>query len=342
MRKHHVGARASLPHRGLVSVLGILSVVALGCSSDDSPSDSGAPPSNDSGRSDVVDARAPDTEVVDSTTADGDVSLDRSDVDVRTADGDATSDSQCVDAGLACGVDCGTPHGGPCFACGTLYLTATCDCRAPRGGGACFWPDCSSPAVGGEGDHCGTYWWCDRACAAGLTCEPDLRDGGFGNYLRSCQRRDGGTTDVVPDSDVSTRDADARPADGDVTSDSQCADAGRSCGIDCGGPAAGPCFECGTLFINVNCECRPIREAGACFWPDCSSPAVGGEGDHCGTHWWCDRACSAGLTCSPINLADAGSGGYYRTCQRLDAGSTDVADADVNTADADVDTTAGD
>jgi hypothetical protein len=113
MRKHYV--RARLAEVGFVVVLGILSAVALGCSSDSPPGDSGAPPPNDVGRTDVVDALTTDADVVDAPTADRDASVDdRSDVvDAKTVDADAMFDGQRTE-GTVCAIDCGLPDQAPC------------------------------------------------------------------------------------------------------------------------------------------------------------------------------------------------------------------------------------
>lgn len=106
---------------------------------------------------------------------------------------DTSIDSKSHDAGCAtidasCGYDC-LPQNGPFWACGSPVYTVLdggeCACRAVRDS---TWPDCAKPGPVGEGEFCGTYWWCDRACNVGLTCAPIQTDGGFGDYRTTCQK----------------------------------------------------------------------------------------------------------------------------------------------------------
>ena len=91
-------------------------------------------------------------------------------------------DAAC-EVGAWCGNDC-LENDDACWACGELRYDADCNCRPYAS--TCFRPDCSNPALGAEGDYCGTYWWCNRACAAGLTCR--LKDATMSLvYLRTCQ-----------------------------------------------------------------------------------------------------------------------------------------------------------
>lgn len=200
-----------------------LSAVALGCSTATNETDGGLSPTHDdAGRTDVVDERTADPDVADTRTPDGnapdsdatagDTRLDVSDA---TTDGDAPTDvsdgrsdgDAACNVGQNCGVDCSGPEQAPCWACGSLYYTSNCECRAMAGAGACIWPDCRTPAVGQEGDYCGTYWWCDRPCAAGLACEPFNTDARWADWMRTCQRIDAGAADVAPDGDASSCDA---------------------------------------------------------------------------------------------------------------------------------------
>lgn len=86
-------------------------------------------------------------------------------------------------------------------------------------------------------------------------------------------------------------------------------DVGAWCGNDCLA-SDDACWACGELRYDTACKCRPV--ASTCFRPDCSDATPGQSGDYCGTYWWCDRACAAGLTC---RAKDATPGSYLQTCQ---------------------------
>lgn len=90
-------------------------------------------------------------------------------------------DAAC-EVGAWCGNDC-LANSDACWACGELRYDTACECRPVAS--TCFRPDCSDPAPGRSGDYCGTYWWCDRACAAGLACR--AKDATPGSYLQTCQ-----------------------------------------------------------------------------------------------------------------------------------------------------------
>jgi hypothetical protein len=95
--------------------------------------------------------------------------------------GGSPPDAAC-EVGAWCGNDC-LANNDACWACGELRYDAACQCRPVAS--TCFRPDCSDPAPAQDGDYCGMYWWCDRACAAGLACRP--RDATPGSYLQTCQ-----------------------------------------------------------------------------------------------------------------------------------------------------------
>lgn len=88
------------------------------------------------------------------------------------------------------------------------------------------------------------------------------------------------------------------------------------CGNECLSAPEGACYYCGDLRYTVACLCQP--SLAACLIPsDCSATTPAGAGEHCGTFWWCQRACQSGLTCVP--QVDAGTylGGplYWHHCQ---------------------------
>lgn len=104
----------------------------------------------------------------------------------------------CV-VGAPCGNDC-LPSDAPCWACGTLTYDATCRCRAsasscPPATG------CDNPSPAGVGEFCGTYAWCNRACAAGLTCtgrvSADAGPRAELDYRRRCEVPRDASGDVV-------------------------------------------------------------------------------------------------------------------------------------------------
>jgi hypothetical protein len=95
--------------------------------------------------------------------------------------GGAPPDAAC-DVGMRCGNDC-LASDDACWACGELVYDSACNCRPAAS--TCVRPDCSNPAPAAEGEHCGTYWWCDRPCAAGLTCRD--ADDRADLYLMTCQ-----------------------------------------------------------------------------------------------------------------------------------------------------------
>ena len=102
---------------------------------------------------------------------------------------------KCTPGANCGGVDCIFPREDSCQSCGSIVWSESCECRPT--GGTCFHPDCSDPTPGGEGDYCGSYWWCNRGCGAGLACAlaPRKADAGpnYGlNWLQTCQT-------VVPD-----------------------------------------------------------------------------------------------------------------------------------------------
>ena len=101
----------------------------------------------------------------------------------------AAGASNC-DAGSPCGNECG-PQDAPCHQCGALHYDAECNCR-PDVGSCPIWPDCSAAGPAQVGEYCGEYWWCDRPCASGLSCEPAPVDPDAGSgsfiYLKACKQ----------------------------------------------------------------------------------------------------------------------------------------------------------
>jgi len=81
---------------------------------------------------------------------------------------DATRPLACV-PGLPCATGCISADEWVCANCGELTFTHDCGCL----------PDlpplqaCADDAPANAGELCGERWWCDRPCAAGLTCTPD-------------------------------------------------------------------------------------------------------------------------------------------------------------------------
>ncbi len=93
---------------------------------------------------------------------------------------------------------------------------------------------------------------------------------------------------------------------------------GEECAEDCM-PPDGPCMACGTRYNDSECRCRPIPDHGFCYWPDCTAAGPAEEGEYCGSWWWCDRDCAAGLECRAIPPAEDPTPGdgasALRTCQ---------------------------
>jgi hypothetical protein len=102
-----------------------------------------------------------------------------------TTDSTVDAPSACT-VGKECGNDCISPNEAPFWACGTLHYDKDCNCRATPDMG---WPDCTKPGPVGEGEFCGTYWWCNRGCVQGLTCAPIPTDAGPGfDFRMTCQK----------------------------------------------------------------------------------------------------------------------------------------------------------
>lgn len=113
----------------------------------------------------------------------------------RDASDDASEDAELIkDApnsvvGDHCGNEC-LENDAYCWACGSLAYDEDCNCVAST----CtdVLPGCNDPDPAGEGEFCGTYFWCDRDCAEGLNCEPvppgEQFEGGVGDYRRTCQQ----------------------------------------------------------------------------------------------------------------------------------------------------------
>jgi hypothetical protein len=91
--------------------------------------------------------------------------------------------------------------------------------------------------------------------------------------------------------------------------DAACA-VGAWCGNDCDA-SSDACWACGELRYDANCNCRPI--ASTCDRPDCTEAGPAASGEHCGTYWWCERACADGLQC--LDQPDRPAATYLRTCQ---------------------------
>jgi len=175
--------------------------------------------------------------------------------------------------GAECGNDC-YPSDAPCWACGTLHYDADCNCRANASACAPA-TGCDNPAPAGVGEFCGTYAWCNRPCAAGLTCSglvnPDAGPGGQLDYRRLCEMPvDAG---VVPSFPVPSPLAPAR-ACGSLT----CA-AGQVCVLGCSGVDAGSvdlhrcvdvpdaCRSTGTCPCASICgqpSCQPVGDVVRC------------------------------------------------------------------------------
>lgn len=116
-----------------------------------------------------------DASMVDATAADASPEADLSDaVDAATCRPDGSCPNDCL------------PADAPCWTCSWSFSVADCRCHATPVGEGCFVPDCSAPGPASSGDYCGTYQWCNRACAAGLTCRT-APDAGAGNFLTTCQ-----------------------------------------------------------------------------------------------------------------------------------------------------------
>jgi hypothetical protein len=85
---------------------------------------------------------------------------------------DLPEPSACL-PGTECGSDCASADEYVCSDCGTLYYTHSCGCRLDEEPLA----ECQSSEPASAGELCGEYWWCDRACGAGLHCLPDPSHG---------------------------------------------------------------------------------------------------------------------------------------------------------------------
>ena len=131
--------------------------------------------------------------------------------------------------GAVCGNDC-TPRDAPCWTCGALRYNGACQCVADPSNCAPA-TGCDRPGPASEGEFCGSFAWCNRPCAAGLTCTglppgpENPRD-----YRRLCARPvDGGALDggsdagdsaVIDAPDVTTVvDVPTRDATSDVLTD---------------------------------------------------------------------------------------------------------------------------
>ena len=214
-------------------LVGIVSGCLAGCG--------GTPEVTDAGRTDVI---ATDVIATDAIATDTPADVTRA----------------CV-VGQACGNDC-YPSDAPCWACGTLRFDADCRCRASVG--AC--PPatgCDNPAPAGVGEFCGSYAWCNRPCAAGLTCTGMV--GGAASsldYRRLCEAP--ADASVTPSFPVPSPLTPSR-ACGSLT----CA-AGQVCVLGCTGVDAGPIdlHRC----VDVPSTCRGAAScpcASVCGAPSC-------------------------------------------------------------------------
>ena len=208
------------------------------------------------------------TEVTDAGSTDV-VATDVVTTDVVTTDVAPDVTRSCV-VGMACGNEC-YPSDAPCSACGTLRYDADCRCRASAGACAPA-TGCDNPAPAGVGEFCGTYAWCNRPCAAGLTCTGMVaRDGGATSsldYRRLCE--------VPADASV----APSFPVPAPLTPSRACGTltcaAGQVCVLGCSGGDAGAIdlHRC----VDVPSACRGAAScpcASVCGAP--SGGAVDGE-----------------------------------------------------------------
>ncbi|MFO0609115.1 MAG: hypothetical protein U0324_38475 [Polyangiales bacterium] len=175
--------------------------------------------------------------------------------------------------GARCGNDC-LPQDAPCWACGSLTYDNQCRCVAS--GGACApATGCDNPAPAGVGEFCGTYRWCNRACADGLTCTgtPPGSDGGL-DYRHVCERaRDAGAD--AEDAGEPTFQLPAPDGGSTACGTLTCAP-NQICVLGCSGIDAGPVdlHRCApraeTLCADGRCPCRVV-----CGSQHCTQEASG-------------------------------------------------------------------
>lgn len=132
--------------------------------------------------------------------------------------------------------------------------------------------------------------------------------------VNGCRDHESSASDPTPGSDTRSHSSAHDPHDGAPASDTKpCAEeVGSECGSDCASPEEAWCAQCGTLYVDEACQCRP-RDCGAI--PACDAPGPAKKGDFCGAYWWCDRACEEGLLC--VLRADpcVDPGDWRRVCQ---------------------------
>lgn len=89
--------------------------------------------------------------------------------------------------GASCGYECLFGEA-PCVACGELVVGPDCRCR-PRLSLCAPATGCDDPTPAREGEFCGEREWCNRPCAAGLSCTGVVTSDGaaaVGDLRRVC------------------------------------------------------------------------------------------------------------------------------------------------------------
>ena len=179
--------------------------------------------------------------------------------------------------GALCGHDC-LPSDAPCWQCGELTFDSQCRCVAPQGMCAPA-SGCDNPAPARAGEFCGTYRWCNRPCATGLTCT-GIPPGSTnpGDYRRVCvQAGDAGAQDAATPSDAGGPTFQLRAPDGGAFAcgTRTCAP-GQVCVRDCSGIDAGPvdlhrCVSAPSgCDASGRCACRSV-----CFTGQCTQESSG-------------------------------------------------------------------
>lgn len=179
--------------------------------------------------------------------------------------------------GATCGNDC-LPSDAPCWQCGTLTYDGQCRCVAPQGACAPAF-GCDNPTPAGPGEFCGSYRWCNRACAEGLTCTgtpPGSTNPG--DYRRVCERpTDAGARDASSPIDASgpTFQLPSRDGGSFACGTRTCAP-GQVCVRDCSGTDAGAVDLHRCVSAPSGCDASGRCACGAvCFTGQCTQEASG-------------------------------------------------------------------
>lgn len=125
--------------------------------------------------------------------------------------------------------------------------------------------------------------------------------------------------DASDAADVTASDADA--SETAVIDGARCT-VGATCGNDCL-PSDAPCWACGTLRYNADCQC--VASDNLCApATGCDNPNPAGAGEFCGSYSWCNRPCAAGLECTGQLAGNDAGRDYRRVCVSSGDGGADA------------------